>query len=450
MWRSKIAQGIQLGTMTAVCALAGAAAAQDMPATAAPAALQAASAPQAMPPGPGPAAPSATGPATPATNPLNQGQLDQLVAPIALYPDPLLSQVLMASTYPLEVVEAARWVRVSANAALRGDALANALKAENWDPSIMALAPFPRLLALMADKLQWTAQLGNAFLAQQADVMNAVQSLRHDAMAAGTLQATPQCHCVIQTSGNAISILPSDSDLVCIPVYNPRVAYGAWRAPEYPPDFFPIPAGFAFEPGYAIGFWPVIAVADFGPVWGWGSIDWDRHDIAVDRSRYESIDPHPAFAGNGWVHDPTHRGGVAYRDAAVTGRFGAARVAALTAAGRVALTHGAAAGPRFEEPRIGGGSAGRFGGAAAERARRPSGAAHQAGFARGPNRTEAEFHHGPVGRGPAPVRGDGSRAIGHANFAPARMGGGAHGGGPHGGPHGGGGHGEGGDHGTHH
>ncbi len=154
----------------------------------------------------------------------------------------------------------------------------------------MALVPFPKLLALMADKVQWTVQLGNAFLAQQADVMNAVQSLRHDAMAAGTLQATPQCHCVIRTSGNTISILPSDADLVCIPVYNPRVAYGAWRESEYPPDFFPIPAGFAFEPGYAIGFWPVIAVADFGPVWGWGSIDWDRHDIAVDRSRYESID----------------------------------------------------------------------------------------------------------------------------------------------------------------
>ncbi len=329
MWRSTIGQGIRLATMTAICALAGAALAQDMPAAATPKAPapQAAVAPQAPPAVPGPAAPAAA--------PLNQGQLEQLVAPIALYPDPLLSQVLMASTYPLEVVEASRWARVPANQALKGDALTNALKTQNWDPSIMALTPFPKLLALMADKLEWTEQLGNAFLAQQADVMNAVQGLRHNAMAAGTLKATPECHCVIRTSGNTISILPSESDLVCIPVYNPRMAYGAWPAPEYPPDIFPVPAGFAFEPGLAIGFWPVIEVAAFGPIWGWGSIDWDHHDISVDRSRYSSIDPHPAFAGETWVHDPAHRGGVAYRDLAVTARFGAARTAALSRPRRV-------------------------------------------------------------------------------------------------------------------
>ena len=444
MLRLPIRRRIQLATMTAVCALAGAAAAQDMPSAASPpqavAPAQQASAPQATAPQPAaPAqqasAPQATapqpGPATPAANPLNQGQLEQIVAPIALYPDPLLSQVLMASTYPLEVVEAERWTRDPAHGSLKGDALTQALKDENWDPSVKALAPFPRLLALMAQKLDWTQSLGNAFLAQQADVMNAVQSLRHDAMAAGTLKATPQCHCVIQTSGDIISILPSDSALVCIPIYNPKVAYGAWPEPEYPPYFFPVPAGFAFDPGIAIGFWPVVELADFGPFWGWGSIDWGGHDISVDRSRYEAVDPHPAFAGGTWAHDPAHRGGVAYSDPAVTARFGTARVAAVAAAGRTALLRGPTAGEHLSETRAAA-SAGRFGGRAAETAGHFGGGGHVA---------HANFAPGRMG-GAGPHSGGGGHGgghVAHANFAPARMGGGGHGGGGHGGGHGGGG-----------
>ena len=139
------------------------------------------------------AAPPAV-PATPPTAPLlSRGQLEQLVAPIALYPDPLLAQILMASTYPLEVVEAARWVKAPGNQKLSGDGLTNALQAQNWDPSIKALVPIPRVLENMSDQLQWTEQLGNAFLAQQADVMAAVQNLRREAMAAGNLKQTPQC-----------------------------------------------------------------------------------------------------------------------------------------------------------------------------------------------------------------------------------------------------------------
>ena len=119
---------------------------------------------------------------------LTQAQLEQLVAPIALYPDPLLAQILMAATYPLEVVEAARWVSAPANRTLTGGALSNALQAQNWDPSIKALVPFPRVLANMSNQLQWTQDLSNAFLAQQADVMAAVQALRHEAMAAQSLK----------------------------------------------------------------------------------------------------------------------------------------------------------------------------------------------------------------------------------------------------------------------
>jgi hypothetical protein len=110
----------------------------------------------------------------------------------------------------LDPMQAARWVKVPANQALTGDAFTNALQGQNWDPSVKALVPFPRALESMSDQLQWTEQLGNAFLAQQVDVMAAVQSLRHEAMAAGNLKQTPQCRCVIQTSGETISILPAE------------------------------------------------------------------------------------------------------------------------------------------------------------------------------------------------------------------------------------------------
>jgi len=418
---------VRLALVTMVCTAAGAAAAQDMPPAAiappqSPATQQAAAQPNAAQPQP--QTPPAPGPAALAANPLNKEQLEQLVAPIALYPDPLLSQVLMAATYPLEVVEADRWARDPAHQALKGDALTNALKVENWDPSVMALVPFPRLLALMAERLQWTQALGNAFLAQQSDVMDAVQALRHDAMQAGNLKATPQCHCVIQTSGDIISILPSDSEVVCIPLYNPQVVYGAWPVPDYPPYAFPIPVGFYFEPGYPIGFWPFIELAGFGPLWGWWSLDWGGHAIFIDRGRYAALDPHPAFAGNAWVHDPAHRGGVGYDDPAVTARFGAGRVAAVTAASRAGAGGSAAAG--FSAHAGAAAAAGGF-------------AAH--GFATG--------HFGAAGH----FNGAAAHAGGGAphSFAAGRFGGAAHGAGghpvshasggaPHGGaPHGGGG-----------
>ena len=452
-------RGFRAVTMTAICALTGAAAAQDMPPTPAAATPPPANPAPANPvPQPGPpqqdAAASAQatapipGPAKPAANPLSKAQLDQLVAPIALYPDPLLSQVLMASTYPLEVVEAARWVRDPANQALKGDPLTQALKQQNWDPSVMALVPFPKLLALMADKLQWTEALGNAFLAQQADVMNAVHELRHQAMEAGNINVTPQCNCVIQTSGDVISILPSDTNVVCIPLYNPRVAYGAWRWADYPPDYFPVPVGFYFEPGYEIGFWPVVELAAFGPLWGWGGFDWVHHDITVDRAGFAALaSGRVAFSGSTWAHDPAHRGGVGYSDAAVNARFGAARTAAITAAGRAGAARAGMTSARVAASgRFGASTSGRFGAAATTgHVAGHVGGTTAASFARG-----SAFHsaghaaaafHGPVGRGPAPVRGGGGGHIAHAQFS----GGGPHfgGGGPHGGgggaPHGGGG-----------
>ena len=284
---------------------AGGSSAQDMPSIIVPPSSAAPSPAAPTPPASAPpAAPGKPTASIPATQQSTQAQLDQLVAPVALYPDSLLGQVLMASTYPQEVGEAARWVRVPANRTLGGDALIAALKAKGWNPSVMALVPFPGVLATMAEKLDWTEQLGKAFRAQQSDVMAAVQRLRHAAQAAGNLKATPECHCVIQTSGDIISIQPSEAELVSIPVYNPASAYGNWADPAYPPAAFPLPSGFVLAPGTTVGFNPAIEVALFGPIWGWGSIDWPNRRIVVDNGRYAALaSGHAGFAGGVWVHE---------------------------------------------------------------------------------------------------------------------------------------------------
>jgi hypothetical protein len=278
-----------------------------------------------------PPAPPATAAPQPAAHVLGHAELDRLLAPIALYPDQLVGQILMASTYPLEIVEAARWVRIPANRQLQGDALTAALKERNWDPAVMALIPFPRVLANMDAELDWTKQLGDAFLAQQADVMDSVQRLRQQAMAAGNLKTTPECHCTVGTVDSAITIAPVSSGYLYVPVYNPTVIYGAWAYPDYPPFAFPIPVGFAFAPGLPIGFYPGIDIALFGPIWGWQTVDWSARSIFVDQGRFAAIAPsRAAFAGGVWVHDPSQRGDVAYRNPAVVARFNGARVDALS------------------------------------------------------------------------------------------------------------------------
>jgi Protein of unknown function (DUF3300) len=381
-----------------------------------------------------------------------QTQLARLVAPIALYPDPLLAQILMASTYPLEVVEAARWV--NANRALKGDALTANLQAQDWDPSVKALVPFPRVLQIMSDQLQWTQELGNAFLAQQAELMATVQSLRQEAMLAGNLKQSPECRCVIRSSGGAISILPADPQVVCAPVYTPAV-YGAWPYPAYPPYYFPVPVGFVFAPGLWIGFAPPIELAVFGPFWGWGWIDWGHRWIAVDSARLALVSGgHVWFSGNVWVHDPAHRGGVAYADPATRARFNAGRVGALNAAARVGTgrdkgadfsgaTRFQAAGHEvFRGTRHVGSAASAHGGAAAFH----GSAAFHGGGGGGHVAMDGPQRGGPDkgphgGRGAhfaaaGPHGGGGTHGGGVSHFA---MGAGPHGGGPGGGgrPHGG-------------
>ncbi len=178
------------------------------------------------------------------TQEYNAEQLDALLAPIALYPDPLLAQVLMASTFPLEVVTAGRWIEDPANKPLSGDALAEAVKAETWDPSVKSLVPFPSVLALLNSNLDWTQQLGYAFADQQEAVMDSVQRLRLQAQSTGNLQTTEQQ--IVHTEQQVITIEPAQPTVVYVPNYNPTVVYGAWPYPAYPPVYLPPPPGYTF------------------------------------------------------------------------------------------------------------------------------------------------------------------------------------------------------------
>jgi Protein of unknown function (DUF3300) len=247
-------------------------------------------------------------------------EIDALVAPIALYPDELLSQIFMASTYPLEIVEASRWAKQNKN--LKGDALAQALEKQDWDPSVRSLVNFPDVLSNMSEKLDWTQKLGDAFLSQQKEVMDAVQRLRAKAQAAGNLQTTEQQKVIVEEK--VIKIEPASPQVVYVPTYNPTVVYGAWPYPAYPP--YPW-----YPPGYAFGasmlaFGTGVAL---GAAWGfaWGGANWGRGEVNVDvnrntnfntninREQYkQNLQARGQREGGSFQHDPSHRKGVGYRD----------------------------------------------------------------------------------------------------------------------------------------
>jgi hypothetical protein len=268
----------------------------------------------------------ATGTVTPAEHVYSPQELDQLLAPIALYPDQLLGQILMASTYPLEVIEAARWLQDPANAALKGDQLAAALEEKDWDPSVKALVPFPRVLQMMNDELEWMEKLGDAFLAQEADVMESVQRLRQEAQAAGKLQSTSEQ--VVTTEGQTIVIVPANPEVVYVPVYNPLVVYGVWPYPAYPPYYFPPPPGYAFGNVLLVGISFGIGFAIVEPLWGWDRCDWVHRRIYIEVNKYNVINRYeiehrhrPRVTRATWEHDPYHRRGVPYPNPAVRARF---------------------------------------------------------------------------------------------------------------------------------
>ena len=271
---------------------------------------------------------------------LTQPQLEQLLAPIALYPDDLLMQMLMAATYPLEVVQAKRWLGQGQNAALRGDALAQALVAQSWDPSVKSLVPFPDVLTMMNDQLDWTQQLGDAVLAQQQDVMNSIQVLRGRAQGAGTLQSGPQQTvnvtqnvtvapapgAVVAPPPQVITIAPTQPDTVFVPAYDPNVVFGTWPHAGYPPTYFPPPVGWGLGSALLTGMAFAGGAAIVGSLWGWGSPNWGGGNINVNASRYNNINVNRnQISGNTWRHDASHRGGVAYSSDDVRNRVGANR-----------------------------------------------------------------------------------------------------------------------------
>jgi hypothetical protein len=232
---------------------------------------------------------------------LSQAQLASLVAPIALYPDALVSQVLMASTYPLEVAEAANWQK--ANSKLKGNALNQALQQQSWDASVKSLVSFAPVLQMMGSQLSWTQELGNAVLAQQSDVMNAIQALRAKAQQSGALKSSSQ-QTVSGGDGAPIVIQPANPQVVYVPAYNPTVVYGGWPYPAYPPVAY-------YPPGYVAG----TALLSFGvgmavgaALWGgchWGGGGWGGgNSLTVNNNNFNNFNHN---TNNNWRND--NRGG---------------------------------------------------------------------------------------------------------------------------------------------
>lgn len=266
---------------------------------------------------------------TAASSTFKQEELDQLLAPIALYPDALLSQIFMASTYPLEVVEAERWVKE--NSKLEGDSLTKALEAQSWDPSVKSLVTFPQVLVMMSEKLDWTSKLGNAVLAQQKDVLASVQKLRAKAHGEGNLKTTQEQKVIVEEK--VIIIESTSPEVIYVPTYDP-IVYGTWWHSAYPPYYY-------YPPGWVAGTtWSYGAGFACGAAWGyaWGSCGWHGGDIDVDinrnanfngnidRGRYASQygagSRTGGAAGSGkWQHDASHRKGVAYRDSKTAERY---------------------------------------------------------------------------------------------------------------------------------
>src|SRR6516164_8680857 len=256
---------------------------------------------------------------------LAPNQLDGLVAPLALYPDPLISQVLVASTYPLEVVEAYQWLQ--RNPGLTGPALTQAAAAQNWDPSVQALVMFPDVLKRLNEDVSWTTNLGNAFLNQQADVMSAIQRMRVSAQQSGKLVSTPQQEVINTTDARqpVVQIVPTNPEVIYVPVYDP---YWVWGPPIYYPYahwyYPPVHTGLFFGVGIGVGAFFGVGWGGWGG-WGWHPA-WGSRTIIVNNTFINRYNFNSRFAGvRGpavWSHDAFHRGGIPYTNQAMNQRFG--------------------------------------------------------------------------------------------------------------------------------
>ena len=263
-------------------------------------------------------------------------QLDSLVAPIALYPDPMLSQTLVASTYPLEIVQLQQWL--AQNKGMNEKQLAEAVKKQDWDPSIQGLAALPDVVKLLSENIKWTTDLGNAFLAQQNDVMDAVQRMRKKAQDAGNLKSSEQqkVETKVVESKQVIVVQQANPEVVYVPSYNPTVVYGA-PVYAYPPISYPPPGYYAA--GMAISFGVGVAM---GAMWsggwgynsGWGgnnNVTINNNNNFVNNSNRQNINNanrgnrpanQPARGNSNWQHNPQHRGGAPYGDRNTANKFG--------------------------------------------------------------------------------------------------------------------------------
>ena len=344
-------------------------------------------------------------------------QLDSLVAPIALYSDSLLAQTLAASTYPLEIIQLQQWMEKNKN--LQGQALADAVSKQPWDPSIQGLVAFPDVVTRMAENVQWTTDLGNAFLAQQSDVMDAVQRMRGKAQGTGNLKTSSQQ--TVQTKAveggkQVIEIQQASPDVAYVPSYDPTVVYGAApaEAPYYNysyPGYVPGSA-LAWGAGVAVG---AAAWGAWGGNWGnWGNCDWNHGDVNINNKNnfnknYNKNVNRGAGQSNQWQHNPQHRGGTPYANKSTANKYGGGTRPGAGGAGTASRTAGAGAGAK-----AGAGTATRPGGGAA--GAKPGGGAKAGG-----------------GKAAAKPSGGGGNKVGnHAASAPSK-GGSAFGGGSSGG-----------------
>jgi hypothetical protein len=256
-------------------------------------------------------------------------EIDQVVAPIALYPDSLLAQIMVASTYPLEIVQAGRFVQQ--NKDLKGERLLQAAKDKDWDPSVKAMLEFPDVLLMMSEKLEWTEKLGNAFLSQQKDVMTSVQRLRTKAQEAGNLKTTKEQVVKVEKETQIIVIESASPQVVYVPTYNPTVVYGVWAYPAYPPPpvyAYPYGAGLAFAAGVAVG-------AAWSGHGGWGC-GWGNNEVDVNVSKqnnftknnYNNSQKYQKKEGGknqNWQHNPEHRKGAKYPNQNTAQKYGQQR-----------------------------------------------------------------------------------------------------------------------------
>lgn len=249
-------------------------------------------------------------------------QVEQLVAPIALYPDSLLAQVLMAATYPADVAEAAKWS--AAHKDMKGDDAIKAVENESWDPAVKSLVGFPQVLYMMGEKPDWVQNLGDAFLASSKDVLDAAQRLRTKAKSEGNLKSNEQQKVSVeqQASTQVIKIEPADPEVVYVPSYNPTVVYGAWPYPAYPP-YYPPPYPY-YYPGSVLAAGIAFGVG-VGIVNGiWGGCNWGHGDIDINVNKYNNINRNNKISNtnNKFQHNSANRKGVPYRDSASQQKYG--------------------------------------------------------------------------------------------------------------------------------